>query len=331
MINQPIWVLAYYAITPLENPTAEVIKHKRFLADRDVFSRIYLSEQGINGQMSASPEAAKAYMDWMHSQPPFQSITFKVQGHHEHVFPRLTIKYRKELVAVDSSVDLSRRGESVSPERWKEMLEDPTERLVLDVRNGYEWDVGRFEGAEKPPCDEFRDFPVYAEKLKERYDPEKTPVMMYCTGGIRCEIFSSILLEAGFENVYQLDGGVINYGEKVGNAHWLGKLFVFDDRLTVPLDEQEAPPVGKCHFCAAATDSYFNCSNMDCNELFLCCDTCLHAHQGCCGQSCFTAPRRRPYAQQNAHKPFRKWYHYARNKEDLYCQQATCDIAAHQQ
>lgn len=314
-----IHVLAYYLFTPIEDPHGEVRAHKKFFAGRNATSRIYISEQGINGQMSAAPADAQAYMEWMHSRPAFASTHFKIQQHPEHAFPRLTIKYRKELVAVGREVDLSKRGEHVSPERWKAMLEDQElpKPLLVDVRNTYEWKVGRFADADLPPCEEFRKFPEYAEKLKEQTDPKSTPVMMYCTGGIRCEIFSSILLEAGFEKVYQLDGGIINYAEKVGNDHWLGKLFVFDDRLTVPMTDTDCPVIGECHHCHKPIESYYNCANMDCNELFLCCPECLKEHVGCCGAACTEAPRRRPYAQQNAHKPFRKWYNYAKKKEDL--------------
>lgn len=314
MSNRPLshLILAYYALTPIDDPRREVVIHQDFLRDKDVRSRIYVSEQGINGQMSASQDAAKAYIDWMHSRELFVDMPFKLQPHHEHTFPRQTIKYRKELVAVGRPVDLKQRGQHVTPEQWKTMLETEKHRVLIDVRNEYEWQVGRFEGAELPPCDEFRSFPAYADQLKSRVDPKKTPIMMYCTGGIRCEIFSSILLESGFEHVYQLDGGVINYGEKVGSAHWLGKLFVFDDRLTVPIDDAQTPVIGQCFYCQGAVESYYNCANMDCNKLYLCCTACLDKSLGCCSEDCVEAPRRRPYAHQQTHKPFRKWYHYAK-------------------
>ena len=110
--------------------------------------------------------------------------------------------------------------------------------LILDVRNDYEWKIGRFEGSELPPLETFREFPAYAKKLKEERDPKTTSVMMYCTGGIRCEFFSALMKKEGFEKVVQLDGGVIHYGLKEGSDHWEGKLFVFDDRLAVPMGEK---------------------------------------------------------------------------------------------
>lgn len=315
--EKPYFVLAFYHFARIDDPLNEIAEHKTFFTDRDITSRIYISEDGINGQMSAAREDARAYMDWMHSRSPFENVEFKIHQYHEQVFPRKTVKYRKQLVALDLPVDLTKRGEYVSPQRWREMLETVEEKVVIDVRNDYEWKVGYFKGAELPPCETFREFNDYADQLKEKIDPKKTPVMMYCTGGIRCEIYSSILKERGFEQVYQLHGGVINYGLKEGNAHWLGKLFVFDDRLAIPISEEPVSEViGQCHHCQQPNDDYYNCANMDCNKLFLCCRSCLTTYEGCCCESCATAPRLRPYQHQNPHKPFRRQHHYKDSKKE---------------
>lgn len=312
--SNPFLILAYYHFLPVADPHAEVAAHKTFLENRDVTSRIYISEKGINGQMSAIRQDAKAYMDWMLSRPEFHGIQFKIDEYHEHVFPRLAVKYRPNLVAFDKDVNLEIRGEHVPPSQWKDMLEKEDGHILLDVRNDYEWKLGHFENAELPPCETFRDFDSYADKLKEKNDPKSTPVMMYCTGGIRCELYSAILKEKGFEKVYQLDGGIINYGKKEGSSHWLGKLFVFDDRLSVPVSEEDTPVVGSCHHCGTANDHYYNCANMDCNYLFLCCQDCLKKFAGCCKEECRGAPRLRPYHHQDPHKPFRKWYQYFSDK-----------------
>jgi UPF0176 protein len=309
-------ILAYYYFTSIPDPHQEVAAHQSFFKDRKLTSRIYISEQGINGQMSGIREDIEAYMKWMHTNPLFEKLSFKIHTYHENVFPRQTIKYRKQLVALDEEVDLSQIGEHVSPSQWKDLLENDEKPILLDVRNDYEWEVGRFEGAVCPPCETFREFAQYAEELKTKVDPKTTPVMMYCTGGIRCELYSSLLLKGGFEKVYQLDGGIINYGLKQGSDHWLGKLFVFDDRLTVPISDEPTPVIGQCYLCQSAIESYYNCANMDCNRLFLCCPVCLKQFAGCCSEECHSAPRVRPYQQQDAHKPFRKWYHYFKNKEE---------------
>jgi UPF0176 protein len=304
---QAYLVLAYYHLTPLSDPELEVATHKQFFAERDVKARIYLSNQGINGTLSAAVDDAYAYMRWLSARPEFSGVQFKVHESAEHVFPRLAVKTRKELVAFGKEIPLEKQGKRVSPAEWARMLEEE-DKVLLDVRNDYEWKLGRFEGAEIPNCLTFRDFEIYIEKLKERVADKKTKVMMYCTGGIRCEFFSALLAQNGIEETYSLDGGIINYGVKEKAKHWEGKLFVFDDRLSVPLSEEDAGVVGTCHHCDKSVDVYYNCSNMDCNELFLCCPECAKTYAGCCQEECQHAERVRPY--KLAHTPFRRRYTY---------------------
>ncbi len=302
------YVLAYYHFVALEDPCAEVERHKHFFETRDVRARIYISHQGINGQMSASLGAAEEYMTWMRQDPRFASIEFKIHRYAEHVFPRCTVKFRKQLVALDREVSPHEGGEHVSPKEWREMLEKrDKDTVLLDVRNDYEWKVGHFEGAELPELETFREFPEYVRRLKGERNPKKTKVMMYCTGGIRCELYSALLKQEGFDQVYQLQGGIIKYGLEEGAACWKGKLFVFDDRLAVPIsDQEEAPSVGRCHYCEGTAEHYYNCANMDCNELFLCCLSCAEQHQGCCCKECGLAPRVRAFEKSEQPKPFRK-------------------------
>lgn len=303
-------VLAYYSITKIEDPHAEVARHHEFFSTRDFKGRIYISEEGINGQASGLAAHAEEYIAWMQADPRFQKMPFKIHRSAEHAFPKMTVKYRKQLVAIDCQVDFSDRGEHVSPDEWKKMLEErDAETLVLDVRNDYEWQVGHFEGSELPKLETFREFPTYAKKLKEERDPKKTAVMMYCTGGIRCEFFSAVLKKEGFEKVYQLDGGIINYGLENGSEHWKGNLFVFDDRLVVPLGEEKEEPISTCTHCNKKHDVYYNCANMDCNHLFVCCIDCLKGHKGCCSSECEQENRIRPYNEDGSSKPFRKWDH----------------------
>lgn len=318
-------VIAYYYFGELSDPHKEVREHKIFFKDRDITSRIYISEKGINGQMSAARADALAYIEWMQARPEFKDIHFKLSPHHEQVFPKQTVKYRKQLVAYTRDVDLTNRGEYVEPKRWKEMLEDKDSKVLIDVRNDYEWKVGHFEGAELPDCETFREFEVYADELKSKVDPQKTPVMMYCTGGIRCELYSSILKERGFDQVFQLQGGVINYGMEQGNKHWKGKLFVFDDRLVTPISDDEAPAIANCHLCGKAADTYYNCANMDCNELFISCLDCLKKLNGCCGEPCTTSSRVRPYHEDTVHKPFRKSHNYFPHTQPSSC---ACESAS---
>jgi len=303
------WVLAFYGLIEIANPHEEVRAHQAFFQSHDLKSRIYISEQGINGQMSGLIAHAKEYMAWLQKDPRFAKISFKIHPHFEHAFPKATIKYRSQLVAMDQEVDLTQRGEHISCEKWKEMLHNRDENtLVLDVRNAYEWTVGHFAGARLPSLESFRQFPAYAKELKETHSPKTTKVFMYCTGGIRCEFYSAVMKQEGFEQVYQLEGGVIQYGLEQGQDQWEGKLFVFDDRLVVPISEESAPAISRCRCCQSAEDTYYNCANMDCNDLFICCAKCLQEKSGCCSPACQNAPRIRPI-QLGSSKPFRKWDH----------------------
>ncbi|KTF29075.1 rhodanese-like domain protein [Chlamydia pecorum] len=300
------YALAYYCITPVDNPHEEIALHKNFLESKDVSCRIYISEQGINGQFSGYQPDAESYMSWLKERPAFSQVKFKIHHIQENIFPRITVKYRKELVAVDYAVDFSLQGKHISPQEWHEKLEE-NRCLVLDVRNNYEWKIGHFENAVLPDIQTFREFPAYADTLLEKYSAD-TPVMMYCTGGIRCELYSAILLEKGFSTVYQLDGGVIAYGQKVGTGKWLGKLFVFDDRLAIPIDEThtDIAPISTCSQCDQPCDTYYNCANTDCNNLFLCCGECISTQKGCCSQECAHAPRIRKFDGSRGNKPFRR-------------------------
>ncbi len=301
-------VLAYYYFTAIEDPHAEVTRHQEFIGDKDIKCRVYISHEGINGQMSASSADAPLYMEWLKSDPRFHNVVFKIHHYHEHVFPRATVKYRKQIVALDEEVDIALTGEHVSPQEWKQMLDEKDEKtLLLDVRNDYEWKIGHFDGAELPKLETFRQFPEYARRLREQCDPKETKVMMYCTGGIRCELYSAVMKKEGFEKVYQLDGGVINYGLKEGHDKWEGKLFVFDDRLSVPIaDDGKENIISHCSFCEKPVDVYYNCANMDCNELFLSCPECAEKMKGCCSEPCCSAPRVRPYEKGERPKPFRR-------------------------
>lgn len=311
------YVLAFYLFTRIEDPAMEVKKHHEFFNERDIRSRIYISRDGINAQMSAERSHAEEYIAWLKGDDRFRSVDIKIHQSREHVFPKATVKVKEQLVALDCNADPKEGGVHVPASEWKKMLEERDEKtIVLDVRNDYEWVIGHFEGALKPQLDTFRKFPEYARMLKEEYDPKETKVMMYCTGGIRCELYSALLKNEGFENVFQLDGGVIKYGLEEGSDYWKGKLFVFDDRLAVPVSENDpAEVISACRFCGTPSDVYYNCANMDCNELFLCCSECAEKYKGCCKTECEDAPRLRPFQKgEERPKPFRKRYVYESSK-----------------
>ncbi|MEG0036782.1 MAG: rhodanese-related sulfurtransferase [Victivallaceae bacterium] len=297
------YALAYYSVAGVSDPHEEIVLHQIFLKNKDAACRIYISEQGINGQFSAHITVAEEYMNWLKERPSFAKIHFKIHEIQENIYPRITVKYRKQLVALDYDVNLSLMGDHISPQEWKEKLLEG-QSLILDVRNDYEWKVGHFEGATLPPLNTFREFPAYAADLAKTHDLE-TPVLMYCTGGIRCEFYSALLKEKGFEKVYQLDGGVIAYGQEVGQDLWKGKLFVFDDRLTIPISPTEQPSmISHCIYCNKPADIYYNCANVNCNDLFISCSECIAPNHCCCSDECQNSNTVRVYDSSRGNKPF---------------------------
>lgn len=304
-------ILAYYLLKPIKDPQLLVKKHKKFFNDKDTTGRIYISEEGINGQMSGEKTDCLAYVEWLRQKDGFEEIQFKIDPSQENIFFKMTVKYRKQLVAFDHKVDLNNAGNHMSPKEWKEHLESKEkDYLLIDVRNDYESKVGHFEGAELPQCKSFREFVDYTEKelIEKRQIQKDKKILMYCTGGIRCEYYSAFMKEKGFENIHQLDGGVINYAHEEGDKHWDGKLFVFDDRLVAKLGDDDKC-ISDCHYCGKKVDTYFNCANMDCNFLFNSCSECIEKHKGCCSSECESSKRLRP-VEHFSGKPFRKWYYH---------------------
>ena len=301
-------VLAFYLFTDIPNPKTEVTRFQKFLKELDIKGRIYINEKGINAQMSILREDAQTFNNWFFNDVKYQNVDIKVQDHSEHSFPKLTIKYRKQLAAMDRDFDLTKSGVHISSSQWLKMIEEKDENtLILDVRNDYEWEVGHFEGAKKPMFKTFREFPSYLEKLKKTHNPAKTKIMMYCTGGIRCEMYSCIFKDEGFEKIYQLEGGVIKYGKEQGSKYWKGKVFVFDDRLVVPISSKESSEtISHCIHCNKKSDLYYNCANMECNNLFLSCIECVTDLKGCCCKKCTSQPRLRVFNPSTKPRPYRK-------------------------
>ena len=309
MFPMDIVVLAYYVIEKITDAPRAIKEHKKFLESVDCKGRIYIGPQGVNAQLSIERGDLKKYLDFLKKDSLFDHADLKAHADTQHRFAKLTVKYRAQIVALDQEVDFSKRGEYISPEDFEKALDSRDENTILiDVRNSYESEVGFFEGALKPDRKTFREFVEYADQLAlDTKDKENKTVLMYCTGGIRCEFYSPLMKERGFDRVYQLKGGVIGYGLTQGAKHWRGKLFVFDDRLVVPISKDNEEVISKCQFCKCSTDLFYNCANMDCNGLFLSCKECAHAFKGCCSSSCMGSSRVREMDQSSSRpQPFRK-------------------------
>lgn len=197
---------------------------------------ILLSHEGINIALAGHHEKTKIFEQWLNTQPPLEGIHFKVSSSKELPFSKMMVKIKDEIIRMDvpEVKPHEQTGTHLAPEEFKAWLDENKEILILDTRNAFELEFGRFKDAEHLQLEHFRQFPNKADMI-----PRNKPIVMYCTGGIRCEKASTYLLQKGYEEVYQLEGGILNYFEKCGGEHYEGDCFVFDDRIAVDSNGRE--------------------------------------------------------------------------------------------
>ncbi len=286
-------MLLYYKYVDIEDPDAFVKEHTALCERLELHGRILVASEGLNGTVSGTRENTNAYMDALHGDPRFVDMQFKVDDAEGHVFQKLRIKARPEIVRLGLEDDVDPRqktGKRLKPVEFYEALQRD-DVVVVDARNDYEYDVGHFRGAIRPPLKTFRDFPEWVRETLAPYR-DKT-ILTYCTGGIRCEKFSAMMLEEGFENVYQLDGGIVTYGKdpEVQGRLFYGSCYVFDERVTVPVNRtEEACVISHCYYCNGECERYVNCANRECDHQFLCCVDCEVKHRRSCSEGCESAP-----------------------------------------
>ena len=306
----PYEVILYYNFSPVEDPERFCKNHKAFLKNLGLKGRVYIGPEGINGTLGGTSEQIQRYQEYLKSIEGFEDTEFKTDEHDEVPFAKLVCKVREELVAIHhNGLNPKEGGNYLSPQQWKEVMENEDDYVLIDVRNNYESRVGHFKGAIKPDVENFYDFPKWLVE-KEKEIPKEKKVLMYCTGGIRCEKFSVLMKQKGWEDVNQLHGGILNYAKKEGGKHYKGKCFVFDDRLVVPVNKENLEPVARCEITGKPADSYINCANMECNKLFVCSEEGAEIMGGCCSKECKKSEYKRPFDPDNVFRPFRKWYNY---------------------
>ena len=288
--------LSFYAYARLQDPVQFRDEFFAGLSRLEVFGRIYVAREGVNAQISVPAERLDALRAYLDSIPFLQGVRLNIAvDDNGKSFFKLTVKVREKIVADgldDGRFDVTDRGTHLSADAFNALTDDP-DTIVVDMRNHYESEVGHFRHAILPPMETFREgLPMVIDMLQDKKDRH---VVMYCTGGIRCEKASAYLKHNGFRNVYQLDGGIIEYKRQVdrlGLANkFIGKNFVFDERL----GERISPDViATCHQCGAPCDHHVNCANDDCHLLFIQCDTCREKYAGCCSVECADFNARSP-------------------------------------
>lgn len=300
-------VILYYYFNTIEHPEQFAKQHKQYCKDLGIKGRIYISSEGINGTAAGTPEQMAQYKEDLRAIPGFENTEFKTDESDYIPFSKLICKTREEIVSLHvDGVDPKDGGNHLSPAEWRRVMEEE-DHVMIDVRNNYESKIGHFKGALKPDVENFFDFPKW---LEEAEIPKDKKVLMYCTGGIRCEKFSVLMKEQGWDDVNQLHGGILRYAKEEEGKHFQGKCFVFDDRLVVPVNPKDLAPIAKCEITGKPADTYVNCANMECNKLFVCSEEGAHIMEGCCSEECKQSEYRRPFDPENAFKPFRKWYNY---------------------
>jgi UPF0176 protein len=285
-------VLLFYKYVNFDEPEKFKDEHLRFCFDNDIKGRVFISAEGINGTVSGTIENTNKYKEEIRSYPEFNDIWFKEDEANEHAFLRTHVRVKKEIVHADfGGVDLKNTGKRLHADELKKLYESGEDFIIIDARNYYESEIGKFKNAITPDMKTFRDWPKVAEELEEYKD--KT-VVTYCTGGIRCEKASALLVEKGFKNVFQLEGGIVTYTKQFPDTYWEGSVFVFDERRIIePNKKEDLRHVGKCYFCGKPASYYINCHNQNCDKLLVTCHDCKIEYDYCCSDECRKSDNRR--------------------------------------
>ena len=274
-------VILYYKFVPVKDPEM-AMRWQRELCERlNLMGRIIISPHGINGTLGGDLEDLRRYKREMNKSVIFKGITYKWSDGTGDDFPKLSIKVRDELVAFKAADEIKVDGKGVvgggkhlMPEQLHKLIEEKGNEVVFfDGRNAYEASVGKFKNAIVPDTETTRDFVREIESDKYN-DIKDKPVVTYCTGGVRCEVLSALMKNRGFKDVYQIDGGIVKYGEKYGDEGlWEGSLYIFDQRMSHRFSDK-SKDIGVCVHCGGKTSNYENCANVACNKLVLICKDC---------------------------------------------------------
>lgn len=274
-------IILYYKFAPISDPQAVMLWQKVLCQSLNLKGRILVSEHGINGTLGGDIDDLKTYIKRTRAYEGFRGMPIKwSEGSRDH-FPRLSVKARKEIVGFLAPEELKvdekgvvNGGVHLKPHQVHDLVEERGDEVVFfDGRNAHEAAIGKFKNAVVPDVNTSRDFIPELESGKYDHLKDK-PIITYCTGGIRCEILSAYMKNRGFQEVYQIDGGIVKYGEAYGDSGlWEGSLRVFDDRMVVNFTDDHQV-IGKCTHCGGATSNYENCAWANCNDLVLICEEC---------------------------------------------------------
>ncbi len=313
MENKDYKILLYYCYAWIEDPDAFREEHHLFCIKNNIRGRIIVSPEGLNGTVSGMNVDCESYMAYVKADPRFAKTEFKVDNYHKHAFAKIHVRVKPEIVHsslghLDPNV---RTGKHLEPEDFK-FFKDREDVVILDVRSNYEHELGKFKNALTLDMENFREFP---EKVKSLEHLKNKKILTYCTGGIKCEKASAYLLDQGFQNVYQLHGGIIKYGLEAGGEDFEGKCYVFDNRMAVDVNKVNPSVISTCYVCGTKSDRMVNCANSTCNIHVPICANCGWEMEGACSEECKIHPEKRPYdgtgyyqKNTNGYNPYKGLY-----------------------
>jgi len=315
----PRITLSFYRYVILENIDAFRDELYRRFEELGVLGRIFIAREGINAQLSVPDYNFEKFRSLVDSYPQFNNVPFKIAvEENKESFYKLIVRIRPKIVGdglQDDSFDVTNVGTHLSAREWNEAMSDPG-TVVVDMRNHYESEVGHFQNALLPQSDTFKEeLPMVLDELRDKKDKK---ILLYCTGGIRCEKASAFLKHHGFEDVNQLYGGIIDYARQVKaenlESRFVGKNFVFDDRLG---ERITGDIISSCHQCGQPCDTHVNCANDDCHLLFIQCAGCAEKMKGCCTPHCMEVIALPADEQKKLRKGKRKLHAHAVHKSRL--------------
>ncbi|MTI31285.1 rhodanese-related sulfurtransferase [Xanthovirga aplysinae] len=308
-------ILLYYCYTTIGEPEVFREEHHQLCLELGLLGRIIIAGEGLNGTVSGLKEDCEKYMQAVKADPRFAHTDFKVEPHVSHAFQKLYVRVKPEIVHVGLH-DINpneRTGKHLEPDEFREM-KDHDDVVILDVRSNYEHKLGKFKNALTLDIDNFREFP---EKVKELEHLKDKKVLTYCTGGIKCEKASAFLLEQGFEDVYQLHGGIIKYGIEAGGEDFEGQCYVFDGRIAKEVNKVNPLVISECYICGTKSDRMVNCANSQCNIHVPICQDCGWEYEGACSTTCKDHPKKRVYDGTGYYQKEMNGYDPSKNSKRL--------------
>jgi UPF0176 protein len=282
-------ILLFYKYLTIEQPESMRLKLREICEKLELTGRLIVAREGLNITVEGKIENTQAFENWFKSQDQFADIHFKRSPGNGQSFPKLSVKTRQEIVSLHlGEANFSpwqKTGKYITPTELHELFESGKEFYIIDMRNDYEHLSGHFEGSILPPMRNFRELPEIIPSIVHLKDKK---IVTVCTGGVRCEKASGYLINQEFTDVSQLAGGIVSYMEQFPNQHFLGKLYVFDQRVLMGFntDSPEHVIVGRCAGCDGSSERYVNCYNEDCHKHYILCQKCDESNGRYCTPKC---------------------------------------------